>query len=256
MATVNPHPTEMLSNRAVIELRGGGILAILHNILTCSVKNLNQGELAYGSLLSPQGKILHDVFIHNAGDLIFVDCNEDQCGALIGKLQLYRLRAKFEITRSDQFHVLVGGTGAFDPRHSGLGGRVLARGAVRDVAQNYHTRRFELGIADSDEIGSGKLFPHEANFDLLGAVDFNKGCYIGQEVVSRMQHRATVRARILPATFTNDQYTDEIRKGEILLGEVLGRQGNQALALVRLDRLAELGAPSDLTITMPDWMKL
>ena len=59
-----------------------------------------------------------------------------------------------------------------------------------------------LGLADSDgDIGSGELFPHEANFDQLGAVSFTKGCYIGQEVVSRMEHRATARSRILPVTF-------------------------------------------------------
>jgi folate-binding protein YgfZ len=112
-----------------------------------------------------------------------------------------------------------------------------------------------LGIADSAEIGSGKLFPHEANFDQFGGVDFNKGCYIGQEVVSRMQHRATARSRILPLMFVDDQYTNEIRSNEILLGEVLGRRGKQALALIRLDRLAELAVPLAFMVVMPDWAK-
>ncbi|MDP8995905.1 MAG: folate-binding protein, partial [Pseudomonadota bacterium] len=75
---MNTYPAETLSNRAVIELRGDGILSFLHNVLTCSVENLIQGGLAYGALLSPQGKILHDVFIHHAAESVFLDCAVDQ----------------------------------------------------------------------------------------------------------------------------------------------------------------------------------
>lgn len=256
MATVNPNTPENLTNRAVIELRGDGVLAFLHNILTCSVETLNPDELAYGALLSPQGKILHDLFVHRTGESVFLDCDAGQCEALVAKLKLYRLRAKFEILPRGDLHIEVGGGGPFDTRHIALGARRIMAGVGVGNASEYQLRRFGLGIADSAEIGSGKLFPHEANFDLLHAVDFHKGCYIGQEVVSRMQHRATVRSRIVPATFESDQYTNEIRKDEILLGEVLGRNGKQALALLRLDRLAEQGVPDGVTISKPEWMKL
>src|SRR5665213_809740 len=255
MATVNTYAAETLSNRSVIELGGVGVLSFLHNILTCSVENLNQGGLTYGALLSPQGKILHDVFIHHAAESVFLDCAVDQRDALIAKLKLYRLRAKFEIISRDDLHVVVGSEGAVDPRHAGLGNRMIAAAAVGE-ATAYHLRRFGLGIADSDEIGSGKLFPHEANFDLLHAVDFAKGCYIGQEVVSRMQHRGLARSRIMALTFESDQSTDEIRNGDILLGEVLGRNGKQALALLRLDRVAEHALPAGITIQKSEWMKL
>ncbi|MEO9169274.1 MAG: folate-binding protein [Aestuariivirga sp.] len=247
--------TEHLSNRTVIELRGDGILPFLHNILTCSIENLNQGELAYGALLSPQGKILHDVFIHNVDGAIFLDCDQSQRDAFFSKLKLYRLRAKFEIIARDDLHVEVGGTGATDPRHAGLGSRMIVDGVGVGNAPHYEMRRFALGIVDSQEIGSGKLFPHEANLDFLNAVDFKKGCYIGQEVVSRMQHRATVRSRIMPVTFEHDQPADEIRNGDILLGEILGRNGKEALALVRLDRVAEHGLPAGVTMQKPEWMK-
>jgi len=248
MAISNPYPTEKHNNRALIELRGVGILSFLHNILTCSVETLNQGDLAYGALLSPQGKILHDVFIHNAGGAVFLDCDHGGRDDLLTKLKLYRLRAKFEILPRPDLHVHIGGMGAADPRHLALGRRSISAG---EATGSNHALRFALGIADSEEIGSGKLFPHEANFDLLGAVDFRKGCYIGQEVVSRMQHRATARSRILPVTMNNNQFTDEKR-----VVEILGTNGQEALALVRLDRLAEHGAPEGLTITKPDWMKL
>ena len=256
MATLNPQLTETLTDRAVIEMRGDGVLSFLHNILTCAVENLKQGSLAYGTLLSPQGKILHDVFIHHGAQSVFLDCDAGQCEALVSKLKLYRLRAKFEILPREDLHVRVGSEGATDPRHADLGARAIATAGGSGEAAQYHARRFALGIADSSEIGSGKLFPHEANFDLLHAVDFTKGCYIGQEVVSRMQHRGTARSRILPITFAVHQPTDEIRSGEVLLGEVLGRSGKQALALIRLDRLAEQGAPEGVAINQPAWMKL
>lgn len=252
MATLSPFPPESLPQRALIELKGDGILPFLHNILTCDVENLIQGGLAYGALLSPQGKILHDVFIHNGGGAVMVDCDAGQRDTLVAKLKLYRLRAKFEITPRDDLEVVSGGEGPVDPRHAALGARrVLPKGSAA-AGQNYDTARYKLGIADSGEIGSGALFPHEANFDQFGAVDFKKGCYIGQEVVSRMQHRATARSRILPVSLI-DQAADELRAGDVLLGEVLGRRGGAGLALMRLDRLAETPKPWPVQVSKPGW---
>ena len=91
-----------------------------------------------------------------------------------------------------------------------------------------------LGLADSDaDIGSGELFPHEANLDQLGGVSFNKGCYIGQEVVSRMEHRGTARSRILPRDAFEAQHRPsgtEIRAGDKLVGTMLSSAGTRALA--------------------------
>ena len=260
MAILNPQPVETLGDRAVIELRGNGVLSFLHNVLTCSVENLNQHELAYGTLLSPQGKILHDVFIHLAAENLFLDCDAGQREALIGKLKLYRLRAKFEILPREDLHVEVGGDGTTDPRHADLGARAIAAGSGSGEAAQYHVRRFGLGIADSAEIGSGKLFPHEANFDLLHAVDFTKGCYIGQEVVSRMQHRGTARSRILPVVGKALAKGSAIASGEKTIGEILSAEGEHALALIRLDRLAEATAPLVsnsvvVKVLNPGWIK-
>jgi folate-binding protein YgfZ len=253
MATASPFTLEALQNRSVIALVGDGILAFLHNILTCDVENLIQDEIAYGALLSPQGKILHDMFAHHAGSAVLVDCASEQHEALIAKLKLYRLRAKFEIVPRDDLGVVVGGEGTPDPRHAGLGARHILPLGKTNPGDSYDTRRYVLGIADSAEIGSGKLFPHEANFDQFGGVDFKKGCYIGQEVVSRMQHRSTARSRILPLMFADDHYTDEIRVNDVALGEVLGRRGKQALALVRLDRMEALLPPLPFIVVKPDW---
>jgi tRNA-modifying protein YgfZ len=255
MATTMKIAPQTLPHRAVVALVGDGVFPFLHNILTCNVENLAEGGLAYGALLSPQGKILHDMFVHRSGTDALIDCDVVGRDDLIQKLKLYRLRAKFEIVKRDDLCVVLGAGSALDPRNADLGARAVVARSDTPLGSTYDEARYAWGIADSAEIGVGKLFPHEANFDQFGGVDFKKGCYIGQEVVSRMQHRATVRSRILPVTFANDQYADEIRSGDVLLGEVLGRRGKAALALIRLDRLAEHGAPAGVTIVKPDWMK-
>ena len=254
MATTMTFAPEALPHRAVVALRGDGILPFLHNILTCNVESLIQGQIAYGALLSPQGKILHDVFVHHDGDVVMIDCEGTARVDLIAKLKLYRLRAKFEIAAVDDVEVVAGEGTAFDPRLAALGKRGVFLKGKHAAGVRYDDARYLAGVADSAEICSNRFFPHEANFDLLGAVDFKKGCYIGQEVVSRMQHRGTARSRIMPVVFENDQSTDEIRVADVLIGEILGRRGKSALALVRLDRLADVGDVPGISFGRPDWM--
>jgi len=252
MATLAKFNAEMLPDRAVVALTGDGVLAFLHNILTCDVENLIQGQMACGALLSPQGKILHDIFIHHAGDVILIDGDAALRDDLMAKLKLYRLRAKFDIALRDDLEVVAGEGTATDPRNAALGLRGIFPKGTHQSGHEYDEARYALGLADTAEIGTNKLFPHEANFDQFGAVNFQKGCYIGQEVVSRMQHRGTARSRILPVTFEAENTADEIRVGDLLIGEVLGRRGNNALALLRLDRLAEAKA-LPFTVHKPDW---
>ncbi len=237
---------QLRSDRAVISVRGDGALAFLHNLLTCDVATLDTGGAAYGALLSPQGKILHDVFVFNAGDVVLIDCAALQRAEFLRKLLLYKLRAKLEIVTRDDLEIAVGNEGYGDPRKPALGHRFFAAKGSFQSADGYDLARIELGLADSVlDIGSNGLFPHEANFDLIGAVSFSKGCYVGQEVVSRMQHRGTARRRIMrihcePAAPTRGA---EIRSGEILIGEVLSSVGREALALIRTDRVADAKTP-------------
>ncbi len=233
-------------DRAVISIRGEGALSFLHNLLTCDVSGLAVGEAAYGALLSPQGKILHDLFVLNAGESVLLDCATAQRAALLQKLLLYKLRAKLEIVARDDLEVAVGTEGYADPRNAQLGQRFFAAAGSFKTDENYDAARIALGLADSEQdIGSGVLFPHEANLDLIGGVSFSKGCYVGQEVVSRMQHRGTARSRILPIECDADAPAKgtEIRSGAVLIGEVLSSVGTKALALIRTDRLAEAPEP-------------
>lgn len=237
---------QVRSDRAVISIRGEGALAFLHNLLTCDVAGLALGQAAYGALLSPQGKILHDLFVFNAGQAVLLDCAGEQRAGLLQKLMLYKLRAKLEIVARDDLEVAVGTEGYADPRNADLGHRFFAAAGSFKSGVGYDAARIALGLADSEQdIGSGVLFPHEANFDLIGGVSFSKGCYVGQEVVSRMQHRGTARSRILSVVCSPDAPTKgtEIRSGATLIGEVLSSVGMQALALIRTDRLAEATEP-------------
>lgn len=254
-------PNQLRPDRSVISISGEGALAFLHNLLTCDVATLAQGHAAYGALLSPQGKILHDMFVFNAGENILVDCASEQREALLQKLMMYKLRAKLTITARDDLEVAVGDEGYIDPRNAAMGHRFFAAKGAFKAGEGYDAARIALGLADSvQDIGSNNLFPHEANLDQFGGVNFAKGCYVGQEVVSRMQHRGTARSRILPATGQGLAKGATITSADKTIGEILSTTSSNALALIRLDRLAETTAPLlsnavTLKVQKPDWIK-
>ena len=254
-------PNQLRPDRAVIAISGESALAFLHNLLTCDVATLAHGQAAYGALLSPQGKILHDVFVYNAGDQMLLDCALEQRNALLQKLMMYKLRAKLAIIARDDLEVAVGNEGYVDPRNAEMSHRFFAAKGAFKAGEGYDAARITLGLADSiQEIGSNTLFPHEANFDQFGGVNFTKGCYVGQEVVSRMQHRGTARSRILPVKGQGLTKGAPITSADKTIGEILSTTSSSALALIRLDRLADATAPllSDavtLKVQKPDWIK-
>ncbi len=237
---------QLRPDRAVISIRGDGALAFLHNLLTCDVADLALGQAAYGALLSPQGKIQHDIFVLNAGDIVLIDCAAEQRAALLQKLMLYKLRAKLEIMARDDLEVAVGDEGYPDPRATEMGCRFFAAKGSFKIGSGYDDQRIALGLADSVlDIGSNILFPHEVNFDRMNGVSFTKGCYVGQEVVSRMQHRGTARSRIVKIECEPiaPPKGTAIMSGEKTIGEVLSSVGTHALALIRTDRFAESTLP-------------
>ena len=256
---------QVLPSRAVIRVTGEGAVAFLHNLLTCDVEGLQVGEAAYGALLSPQGKILHDVFVMATRDGALLDCAADQAEKLLKKLALYRLRAKLTITLGETLEVAAASgklpDGFIDPRLSSMGWRAFRPKGLTPSGAGYFEMRLRLGLADSSDIGSNQLFPHEANFDQINGVSFTKGCYVGQEVVSRMQHRGTARSRILPVKSAGALASGApIQSGDTVVGEMLSVVGSGALALLRLDRLADAKAPllSGLVrvhVAKPEWVK-
>jgi len=255
--------------RAVLSLEGAESENFLHNLVTADVLGLAEGEARYGALLTPQGKILFDFFVVKTAEGYLLDCAASQLEELMKRLMFYRLRAKVAIAERKDLEVGVsperpsGMTAYADPRTSLIGWRVIVEKGTLPTGTGYDAARIALGLADSDgDIGSSELFPHEANFDQLGAVSFTKGCYIGQEVVSRMEHRATGRSRILPVTFDGaaPPRGAAIKSADKIIGSVLSSAGNSALALLRLDRMAEATQPllTDavrVRVHKPAWIK-
>lgn len=259
----------ILTGRAAFRIDGPDTRHFLHNILTADIEGLKPGKASYAALLSPQGKILFDMFVLDAGAAFLVDCSATQKADLMKRLGFYKLRAKANIADVTDYGIGVAPQlppqelRYPDPRTPDMGWRFFVPSRTPARAADYDAVRISLGLADSDaDIGSGELFPHEANLDQLGAISFDKGCYVGQEVVSRMEHRGMARSRILPVRLGGAAPAkgSDIRAGGKAIGSLLSSSGSRALALLRLDRLAEATEPlltEDVSVEVlkPHWVR-
>ncbi len=240
-----------LPSRALIAVRGPDWRGFLQGLLSQDVESLSPGELRYAALLSPQGRLLFDLFVLGDGDGCRLDCAADRRQALIERLRLYRLRAKVEIEPIDgQVRAVFPGDGAApgagwapDPRLPALGWRALAEAnAVEaELASEdeviAHARG--LGVAGAADFGDETTYPIEANFDLLNGIDFKKGCFVGQETTSRMKRRGQIKSRMVPIVFEGPAppQGSELLAGDLRCGQALSGGEGLGLALLRLDRL-------------------
>ena len=269
-----------LDRRGVLGISGAEARVFLDRIVTCDVDPVAPGRAAFGALLSPQGKILGD-FILFAGpdaDSFLLDAPVSVVAELAKRLTLYRLRAKIAIAdRCVDHAVLVGWDGeppadaiaaAPDPRLPELGWRAIVPAPVDapSDAAPYDAHRIGLGVPEGGlDYTFGDAFPHEADMDQLHGVAFDKGCYVGQEVVSRMQHRGTARTRAVPIRFDGPAPAPgtEVMAGDRALGRTGTTTGSTGLATLRLDRAADAlgeGAPITaggvpLAIETRDWIR-
>ena len=256
-----------LPDRGVIKVSGEDARHFLNGLVTTDVNLLAPGEGRFGALLTPQGKIIVDFLISEApaghGGGFLIDCPRALAQSFATKLGFYKLRAKVVVEElSDSMGVIAAWDGepamkpdlAFaDPRDPALGWRVLA---PHELAQKvadligaelvddtvYEAHRIACGAPRGGlDFTYGDAFPHETNMDRLHGVDFDKGCYVGQEVVSRMQHRGTARTRTVKVMF--DDFASEtgrpILAGEKQVGIMGSAAGQNGLALVRIDRVAD-----------------
>jgi folate-binding protein YgfZ len=261
----------LLPERGVVKVVGDGARNFLHGLVTADVSSLQPGEARFCALLTPQGKIIADFIVAEAsakdGGGFFLDAPRVRCAALLERLNVYKLRAKVVVEDlSETLGVLaawngasLGGAGTSvglryaDPRLPALGLRVMlpphlvARaasdfGATLVDAREYEAHRIALGIPQGAiDFAYGDAFPHETDMDQLGGVDFHKGCYVGQEVVSRMEHRGTARTRAVPIRYDGAAPAagTPIVAGDRQLGTVGSASAGQAIALLRLDRVAD-----------------
>jgi hypothetical protein len=243
-----------LAPRGIVSVAGEEARSFLDRLITCDMDRVGPGKARFGALLSPQGKILADFIVAQTGESAFVlDVPAAGVGDLIRRLTLYKLRAKVAITDLSATHaVRVGWDGTSipdavqDPRLPELGWRaIVARevgGSDQDGERTYHARRIRLGVPESGlDFALGDAFPHEALMDQLGGVDFDKGCYVGQEVVSRMQHRGTARTRIVSLTYDEaaPEPGTEVTAGDRSLGRTCSAAGERGLAMIRIDRATD-----------------
>ena len=256
-----------LPDRGVVKVTGNDARDFLNGLVTTDVTLLRPGLGRFGALLTPQGKITTDFLITEApaghGGGFLIDCPLVLAQALAEKLGFYRLRAKVSVENlSESLGVLAAWDGdpalkpdlAFaDPRNAALGWRILVPeelapkaagliGAELADSTAYDAHRIALGVPRGGlDFIYGDAFPHEANMDRLHGVDFEKGCYVGQEVVSRMQHRGTARTRTVRVIL--DGGAPEPGATLLADGKPVGIMGTAAghrgLALIRIDRTAD-----------------
>jgi folate-binding protein YgfZ len=257
-------PRMMLDDRAVLAVTGADARPFLQGLLTNDVLALTPERPLWAGLLSPQGKALFDMILHDDGaGGVLIDCEAAQAGALARRLGLYRLRRAVGIApRADlAVHVAWGdeaGEGPPDPRLAALGRRwVAAPGEAGDVAA-WRRHRIALGVPEGvAELGQDRTLWLEANAVELGGVSFTKGCYVGQENTARMHHRDRVRRRLLPVRLDGDPgEAREVMAGERAAGELRAVAGDLGMAWLRVEqargalRVGEVAA----SVLWPDWL--
>jgi hypothetical protein len=269
----------LLADRSVIGVRGPDAEKLLQGTITNDMELLSSHQPAlHAALLTPQGKILFDFFVVRNDGGYLLETAMDQAAGLVRRLAMYRLRARVVIEQADGWAVLVRWGNSppasdddaitfADPRLAQLGWRVLQPGPAvaltNATAEEYQAHRIEFGVPEGGkDYLLGDTFPHEADLDQLSGVSFTKGCFVGQEVVSRMQHRGLARKRVVPiegkAPLTPGA---EVKAGSAAIGTVGSVAASSALALVRLDRAAEAAAKGqrllagdvEIALRKPSW---
>ncbi|WP_165190600.1 YgfZ/GcvT domain-containing protein [Caulobacter soli] len=251
-----------LDSRAVIAVTGPDARSFLNGLLSQEIETLAPGELRFSGLLTPQGRLLHDLFVADAQDGLLLDVAAEHRDAILTRLTMYKLRAKVELAASElaAFAAWPAAGGHADPRLPALGSRLYAQDqATTATEDDYDAHRLALGVPGPADWGTDKTYPIEANFDLLGGIDFKKGCFVGQETTSRMKRRGTIKNRMLPIAFEGPPpaFGAEVLAGELRAGEVLSGRDGRAMALLRLDRIESAALTVDgraVSVDWPEWV--
>jgi len=252
-----------LASRAVITVTGSDWRSFLQGLLTQDVETLATGELRFAALLTPQGKLLYDLFVAGTEDGALLDVAAEHRATILTRLTMYRLRAKVELLASDTpvFAVFGGETSGHyaDPRLPALGARAYGGLTPNADEDAYEAHRLALGVPGPADWGNEATYPIEADFDLLAGIDFKKGCFVGQETTSRMKRRGTIKTRMLPITFDGPApaFGTEVLAGTLRAGEVLSGRDGRAMALLRLDRIEDAALTADgrpVRVERPTWL--
>jgi folate-binding protein YgfZ len=281
----------LLPDRGVAKVSGEDARHFLNGLLTADIGKLTPDRAAFAALLTPQGKIIVDCIVAEApakdGGGFFLDCPSALASTLVGKLNFYKLRAKVVVADLSESLGILAAWGASvsteyglcyaDPRLAALGFRVIVPkplateaaadlGAERVEAEVYEAHRIALGVPRGGlDFTYGDAFPHETDMDQLNGVDFAKGCYVGQEVVSRMEHRGTARTRVVPIAYEGfaPDAGAPVTASEKSVGTLGSTANGRGLAMLRLDRVDDAMATDQplvsgnatLRLVKPDWAR-
>lgn len=273
------------STRAIIALSGEDRIAFLQGLLTQDMNALREDRGLFAALLSPQGKILHDMFLLAHDDSVLMDVTADQKDALLKRLNMYKLRAKVTLADvSDQWqiayrqradHATIGHVTRkpkkcimTDPRAAEMGARLYLQHGLEErpkqtfTMEQYHLHRLRLGIPDSADIHDDVAL--DAGYDALNAISFSKGCYVGQEVTARMHYKQINRRGFytLEAPSALPAFGHAIMAGDVDAGELRSHCGSIGLAMLKfevIERAVQQGTPITvhnlkLTIHAPAWL--
>lgn len=252
----------ILTDRSILVLDGPDTITLLERLVTNNTGNWQPGEARYGALLTPQGKLIADFIAHRTETGARLDVAAQAVGDLSKRLQMFRLRAKVDIAVDGHLAAAITEDGAADPRSPDLPRRgIVETGALPDLsAADWNSARIPAGVAEwGRDFQGAEVFPWEINMDRMGGVDLKKGCFVGQEVVSRMHRRGKLRKRTIVIEGENLEAGQSL-EGETPVGDITSVSGNTALARVRVDRLAKAGDALTVNgkpakILGPGWLK-
>lgn len=262
-----------LNNRKIIELSGPDRGIFLQGLITKNVDHLQQELIIYSLLLSPQGKFQYDFFVINAGDTWLIDVDESRAESLMRRLQLFKLHANISLNINPDWQVDVSSTVTdaihvvTDPRSKNLGYRLYGKDLLfaKGSIETYENLRLSLGVPDGiTDMNIDKSIPLEWGMDELGAISWDKGCYMGQELTARSRYVSQIRKRAFPIEFTHQPIAittgARLYMDTLEVGELRSHNLKFGIALLRLDAINH---PNQITINnhpikvhVPSWMRL
>lgn len=275
-------------DRAVLSVSGDDRASFLQGLISNDIGKAGPDHALWAAFLTPQGRFLYDLFIVEHGGAFLIDVEAARAEEFRKKLSLYKLRAKVVIALTDLsvFAVMNAdaldlgdhpgaarpfgdGIAYVDPRLASVGARVLlaspetliAAGMAEADFATWDQNRIEAGLPDgSRDMVVDKALLLENGFDELGGVDFEKGCYMGQELTARTKYRGLVKKRLLPVIIDGPapEAGTPLLAGEAEAGEMRSSCGDVGLALVRLEFLGQTlrAGEATLTVGVPDWVRL
>ena len=294
---MNNKKVYILEDRAILFIQGKDAKDFLQNIITNDINKVNEFNSLFASILTPQGKYLFDFLIIKHKNGYFLDCEKIQADKLFNQLTLYKLRSKVEIINlSNEFVVAAISKDKFlefdkakalsgltiryredpvvlDPRNKELGARIIINleklylslkklNLISSNVDEYYELSHQLGIAQIDtEKLKNQLFGIECNFEELNGIDFQKGCYVGQENTARIKLKNKLIKRLFPIKVISGTLENgTIEYKEIEVGKILIK-GRFPFALIKfkqinLDEDIEYKCgEATLKIIKPEWIK-